>query len=288
MIRRCKMRVINFLDIYCALLEFSSDVQISYLTKQELIKNSNFPLKQDDDFDKKEALVKDKLIHLSENAICLIVINENERDALVKYKRPLDALESIEGIHVQELKCFNKKLGAVMAGLGQYGKNQLIYNPIFGFNIYISMFLIYNDVNNLPVREAPNYNILSQCNGCNLCEINCPAKAIHIEENGPHWLDMEACRNFYMYGNHPLIPSVKSGINQFLGNKYTEEELLEITDEDSFKKFFGFADREAIVKHNGKTYQLCLDHCKECMNQIPCRKKLHTYNKNEIHMEEIK
>lgn len=278
------MKIINFLDIYCALLDYQSDSQISYLTKEELIKNSNFPLKEEDDTVKEE-IIRDRITKLSDKAICVIVINNN--NALTKYKKPIEALANIPGIQAQELKYFNKKFGAVMAGLGQYGKNQLIYNDVFGFDIYISMIMIYNDVINLPVRQPPNYNILSKCENCNLCAINCPAHAIHIEENGPHWLDVNACRNFYMYGNHPTIPSVKHGINCFLNNKYTEEELASVKDYQSFMDLFGFRDKETIVELDGETYSLSIDFCKECMNQNPCRKLQYTYNRDQIQAEKI-
>lgn len=280
------MKIINFLDIYCSLIAVSPNLQISYLTKSEIIKNLNFPIKESDTEEIKTT--KDELLHISEKAICLITIEENGPSlATGKCQITFEILNKIKGIKIKKFNYLNKKFAAVMAGLGQYGKNQLIYNQTFGFNISINTFIIYNDVINLPIRESPNYNILSLCDGCNLCAINCPAKAIHIEENGPHWLDANACRKFYMYGDHPVIPSAKYGINTFLNNKYSEEELLKVTDYKSFEELFGFPDRENCIEIDGEKYQISIDFCKECTNQLPCRKQEYIYYKDKIRVEKF-
>lgn len=276
------MKVINFLNIYYALSEFFPFIQFSYLTKQEIIKNLNFPIK-DIHLSKDEKDVKDEILNLSDKAICLIIAEQQS------YKSSLNAfdkLNNIEGIKIKKINFLNKKLSAVMAGLGQYGKNQLIYHQDFGFEVRFQMYIVYNDVINLPIRNIPNYNILSLCKNCNLCSMNCPAKAIHIEENGPHWLDINACRSFYVYGEHNTIPSIKYGINHFLDNKYSQEELLKVVDRNSFKQLFGFDDKEIAVERDGKTYLLDIDFCKECMNQPPCRKKIYTYDKNKLRFYE--
>jgi ferredoxin len=116
------------------------------------------------------------------------------------------------------------------------------------------MFIIDNNVINLPVRNRPNYDLLSLCDGCNLCAKNCPAKAIHLEDGKPYWLDANACRTFFIYGDHPNISTVKYSINKFLHNKYSNEELLKVVDKDSFKKLFGFEEQETVVNLNGKYY----------------------------------
>lgn len=276
------MTPIKFLNIYNALLDFSPNIQISYLTKQELIRNLNFPLKDTPSPEKENEIAKlheKTLFWMPDKAICLITIVPNDITFNI-YESALEALNSIDSIKVEEFKWFNKKFAAVTAGLGQYAKNQLIYSYDFGFDIDIKMFVVYNDVINLPKKNRPNYNILSFCEGCNLCALSCPAKAIHIEEEGPHWLDIRACRNFYVYGDHPNIISAKHGINIFLNNKYSQEELATVVDDKSFEKLFGFKDKETMVDMDGSTYQLSIDFCRECMNQKPCRKKEHIYHKN--------
>lgn len=275
------MKTINFLDIYYNLKDFLPYIQFSYLTKQEIIKNLNFPVKELPLLDKEEN-IKNQIPFISDKAICIIIAESCYRPSPLEY---FVKLKNINGIKIEKINFLNKKFAAVMAGLGQYGKNQLIYNEDLGFDFHFETYLIYNDVINLPLRNAPNYNILSLCENCNLCAVNCPAKAIHIEENGPHWLDQDACRNFYLYGDHDSIPSVKHGINICLNNKYSEEQLLTVKDKKSFKTLFGFDDKDFVMKENEEEYRIEIDFCKECRNQLPCRKKEHTYNKNKINFD---
>lgn len=272
------MKTINFLDIYYILKDFLPHIQFSYLTKQEIVKNLNFPIKE-------LALQEEVIPVFSEKAICLIVAESCHRSFPLDY---FVNLQNIDGIKIEKINFINKKFAVVMAGLGQYGKNQLIYNQDLGFDLHLETYLIYNDVINLPIRDNPNYNILSLCKDCNLCALNCPAKAIHIEENGPHWLDQDACRNFYLYGDHKSIPSVKYGINLYLKNKYSKEELSTVKDKESFRALFGFDDKDFVSKENEEEYQLEIDFCRECMNQAPCRKKLYIYNKENINFRKTK
>ena len=268
------MKVINFLSIYYILMDFFPFIQFSYLTKSEIIKNLNFPVKELPLLDKEEN-IKDQIPFISDKAICLIVAESYYHSIPLEY---FSKLKNINGIKIEKINFLNKKFAAVMTGLGQYGKNQLIYNQDFGFDLHFETYLIYNDVINLPIRNAPNYNILSLCKDCNLCALNCPAKAIHIEKDGPYWLDRDACRNFYLYGDHDSIPSVKYGINTCLNNKYSKEQLLTVKDKKSFKALFGFDDKDFVMKENEEEYQIDIDFCRECMNQVPCRKKEHIYN----------
>ena len=272
------MKVIDFLSIYYILVDFFPFVQFSYLTKSEIIKNLNFPVKELPLLDKEEN-IKNQIPFISDKAICIITAESCHRPFPLEY---FVKLKNINGIKIEKINFLNKKFAAVMAGLGQYGKNQLIYNQDLGFDLHLETYLVYNDVINLPIRNTPDYNILSLCKDCNLCALNCPAKAIHIEENGPHWLDQDACRNFYLYGDHDTIPSAKYGINICLNNKYSEEQLLTVKDKKSFKTLFGFDDKDFIMKENEEEYRIEIDFCKECRNQIPCRKKEYTYNKNKI------
>ncbi len=276
------MKTINFIDIYCSLLKFQPDIQISYLTKQEIIKNFNFPTKNSETEESK--WIKDNIDQISKNSICLIIMIKN---GCLTFTKALEVLNNIQGIQIKKYDYFNKKMAAVMAGLGQYAKNQLIYNQDFGFDNSIETYFIYNDVINLPLRNKSNYSLLSLCDRCNLCEVNCPAKAIHIEENGPCWLDAKACRSFYTYGDHPIIPSVKYIVNTFLGSPYTEEELKTIKDYKSFKEHFNCVNKEHIVEKDGQKYRLGINFCNECLNQIPCRKSAHTYDKNNFCIDKI-
>jgi epoxyqueuosine reductase QueG len=99
-----------------------------------------------------------------------------------------------------------------------------VYTKKFGFHHNIWTFGIRNCVTNLPTRNIPNYYYADICNNCNECIKNCPAHAIHGDQY-PGWLDRLRCIQFYHYGEHPYIPSIKYEINKFLNYPHSEEEL---------------------------------------------------------------
>lgn len=272
---------INFLTLYSKLIELKPNIEISYLTVEEIIKVKNFPIKEQNSLD---ILPEDIKQLKKNNGICLVLLTAEEIlpvDGQYIYpdKEIINKLNLINEIQYKEVWYLNKKMSTVTAGLGQYGKNQLIYNKKFGFNHNIRTFLIYNPVTNLLSRDKANYNIMNMCKDCNECEKNCPAHAINCSDY-PFWLNEQQCRDFYSYGEHPTIPSLKYGINTFLNHPYSDEELKKVTDAVSFKKLFKFENRENRVNLNGKTYIIDIDFCKECMNQKPCRKKEYIYDKN--------
>jgi hypothetical protein len=49
----------------------------------------------------------------------------------------------------------------MLAGLGQYAKNSLFYHPKFQFETHLNVYVIHNQITNLPKRKSPNYNLLS-------------------------------------------------------------------------------------------------------------------------------
>ena len=198
-----------------------------------------------------------------------------------------DILKNKLNLQCEETYHINKKMSALLSGLGQYGKNQLIYNKDFGFHLSISTFFIFNPIINLPVRPKPKYSYMDLCNNCDLCIKNCPAQAIHGNDF-PGWLDLQSCRKFFCFGNHPTICSTKYGINSFLNHKFSETQLAEINDEETFKKIFGFTNKECVVKLNNKFYVLEIKYCRECMNQIPCRKIEYEYDKNFYKIQQIR
>lgn len=275
--------IINFNDIYSKLIQLKPNIKISYLTADEFRKVANFPIKQK----KTSEIHIDELKRLKDsNGICLIVLQGEFSDTL--HGQPMkkaipDILNTIPGIECKHIYNLNRKFAAVTSGLGQYGKNQLVYNEDFGFHHTIWSFLIYNTVINLPIRKEPNYQYLNLCNGCNECIKNCPAHAIHADEY-PGWLDKDACQGFFLFGDHEYIPSIKSSINLFLGKPFTEEQLKQVQNDKSFEQLFGFPNTENVVYKDGKTYKIDTQYCKECKNQLPCRKLEAAYNTETYHV----
>lgn len=263
---------INFNDIYSSFIKEKQNIKISYLNIDELIKVNNFPIKEN----KFEFHPNDIKLIKQNQGICLVILVKEYTN---KQINPINFLQTIPNLIFYEIFYSNKKMSAVTSGLGQYGKNQLIYNNDFGFEHSIRLFLIYNKVYNLPKRLNPNYNQLDMCKNCNECVKNCPAHAIHGDDY-PNWLDEDACRDFYAFGDHDRIVSTKYGINLFLGNKFTDEQLKQVQTQEDFMELFGFENTETQVNKDGKTYQLEITYCRECINQIPCRKVEYKYNKN--------
>ena len=275
--------IIDFNDIYQSLLPLS--IKLSYLTFPEIIKLFNFPIKEK--YEENNFHFFDKTwLEKNSQGICLVIcyggiiptikeqpVNKHIRESLVDY------LSQINNLHFISIYSLNKKMAAVMSGLGQYGKNQLIYNPTFGFHTDIWLFYITNPVINLPLRNKPKYTYMDMCANCNECIKHCPAHALHGDDY-PGWLDIEKCMSFYNYGDHEYIPSVKYIINQFVGNKISQEKLKNIQNENDFKQAFGFENRETAIYYNNKAYRIAFNTCHECRSKLPCSKISYDYNKN--------
>lgn len=190
----------------------------------------------------------------------------------------INILEKISNLNFDQFYKVNKKMSAITAGLGQYGKNQLVYTKKFGFHHNIWTFGIRNQVINLPTRNIPNYYYVDICTNCDECVKNCPAHAIHGDQY-PGWLDRLKCIQFYHYGEHPYIPSIKYEINKFLNYPHSEEELKQVHDREDFKNLFGFTlEGETGVKIEDQPFVTTRQYCCECMNQIPCRRVELLYN----------
>ena len=277
---------IDFFDLYNKLFEFKSNIQVSYLTSLETKKLKNFPIKEKrkkEDFTPKEI---DQIIQA--DGICLVImLNMSQVFHREEYHYPnIEEVLNNFNIQYKEIQCGNKKMAAIMSGLGQYGKNQLVYNPVFGFEHNVRLFLIFNHITNLPLRNKPKYTYMDMCANCNECIKNCPAHALHGDDY-PGWLDEDDCRQFFLYGNHEYIPSTKYGINAFLNNKFSEEELDKVVDSQSFVDLFGFENLEKSYIEDNKRFDLEIDYCKECMNQLPCRKTKFIYDKNYCKLHQI-
>ena len=79
------------------------------------------------------------------------------------------------------------KHAAVLAGLGQLGRNSLLMTPEFGNRVNLTSI-----VTNLPLKGDPLFKEVL-CTGCNLCIRSCPAKAIRRGK-----VAQKQCRKFHM------------------------------------------------------------------------------------------
>lgn len=180
----------------------------------------------------------------------------------------------------------NLKNAAILAGLGQYGKNQLIYNYKFGFNIHIAVILLPFYLTNLPIRKKPKWNYLKQCQNCNDCAMHCPVKAIHID-SVPHWVDTFLCDNFCHFGNDKNIPSIK----QFWGKKIITPPIPDdiLKDINTFKdchEKIGLDIHRSYIINNQEVY-IQFPVCHECYSQPKCSKYNGQYPYQQLEMKVI-
>lgn len=169
----------------------------------------------------------------------------------------------------------NYKYAAVQAGLGQYAKNSLFYHPIFQFDTHLAVFIIFNPIKNLPQRNKPNFELLSQCNGCDDCFNACPVNAIHCKDKNP-WIDLYKCDNFCHFGNHKTIPSIKWNWLKVGDIKLSNEEIYNIHDFYECRCAIGETGCTNSIIKNNKQYHAIFPVCRECVSQPRCSK----YNGN--------
>ena len=176
----------------------------------------------------------------------------------------------------------NLKNSVVLSGLGQYGKNQLVYSYKFGFDIHIAVVLIKDIIINLPERKKANWNFLPQCKDCNDCYNACPVKAIHNKEK-PYWVDIYACDNFCHYGNDKNIPSIKWSWGKYIVNPPIDDSILyQIKNFFDCKKLTGLEIKRSYLI-DGKEKYIQFPTCRECASQPKCSKYdgKYPYDKNK-------
>ncbi|MFW5847741.1 MAG: epoxyqueuosine reductase [bacterium] len=81
----------------------------------------------------------------------------------------------------------NERLAATLAGIGFFGKNQLIINSLYGS--YIFLGLVFIDVN---LEEEYVLNISDDCGTCRKCIEACPTNA--LSDNG---YNINKCISYY-------------------------------------------------------------------------------------------
>ena len=105
-----------------------------------------------------------------------------------KIEQYLEALLAKEKYHVAPGRKLPLKALAVHAGLGVYGRNNLIYME--GFGSFLNLNVFFTDVQAQDENFFP-FGILETCKDCNLCIANCPSGALREESflvDAPHCL----------------------------------------------------------------------------------------------------
>ena len=195
------------------------------------------------------------------------------------------------GLVFNDFNC-NYKYAAVKAGLGQYAKNSLFYHPVFQFETHIEVFLIQNEIIDLPERKSADFNLLSLCNNCNDCINACPVGAIN-DNNERIWINTWDCDNFCGFSNHPIIPSIKW--NWFV---LDDEKRSLFSNKQDIAAVQSYADLKKIsnktscryITINNQSYQAIFPICRECTSQKRCSKYngKYPYDFNDVQLLKIK
>jgi epoxyqueuosine reductase len=88
----------------------------------------------------------------------------------------------------------DERLAATLAGIGFFGKNQLIISPTLGTYHFLGMVFL-----DTPIEEETIIPIKDDCGTCQKCLQACPGNA--LSEQG---YDMPACLSYYNQTKQPL------------------------------------------------------------------------------------
>ena len=245
---------------------FDKEWDFSYLTKEEINEVLNFPVKMAPNLlEDIEQGRQDE----PQGYFIVAVHHTEDYDYSIVQKFQDRCIEEFGPINIQYFWC-NYKYAAMLAGLGQYAKNSLLYHKTFKFDTHIAVFQINEEFQNLPVRQPANKQLLSLCNGCYDCAKACPVQAIHNNE-GQIWIDMNACDNFCFFGNDDRIPSIKW--NNYQLSHLTKEELFKITSYKDYTKIFPNQPFESsFLGEDGQIHWIQYPTCRECTSQKKCSK----------------
>ncbi|MGD9761623.1 MAG: epoxyqueuosine reductase [Candidatus Izemoplasmatales bacterium] len=82
---------------------------------------------------------------------------------------------------------YDERLAALLAGIGFFGKNQLIINQTFGSYIFLGIVFI-----DLEISEEFTLPIIDNCGSCRICLDACPTKALNNDG-----YDFNKCISYY-------------------------------------------------------------------------------------------
>lgn len=276
------MNKISYNQIY---KNFNSDNwDFSYLTYNEIWETLNHPIKYQNIIEKLTFFG----IDFPKNVTFLVVVHLSpDFDYTLVNTFQNICKEKIPNLQYQEFFC-NYKYAAVQSGLGQYAKNSLFYHPKFQFDTHLAVFIIFNELTDLPKRNKPNFNLLKQCEHCNDCINACPVNAIHYNNN-QGWIDLYKCDNFCHFGNHHIIPSIKWNWLKIGDYNLTDNQIYNIHTFADLRNNVGQTDCTNIIKKNNKKYNAIFPVCRECVSQKKCSKYngQYPYDWNNIKLQEI-
>lgn len=243
---------------------FDENWDFSYLNYSEMEEVLNFPIKLAPNH--LERLVQQEQ-DIPEDVLFLIIVKKTQ-----DYDYSLNHIfETTCNKYIPQLKLTNfwcnYKYAAMKAGLGQLAKNSLFYHHNFQFETHLSVFIVFNHLTNLPIRNNPNYNLLDFCNGCDDCFNACPVGAIHNQGRLP-WIDMNKCDNFCFFGNHTRIPSIKWNMpilqNIQKGKIHSYQDFYNLFPDGKVNSSF--------IDDNGEIHWYQYPTCRECTSQPKCSK----------------
>ena len=95
-----------------------------------------------------------------------------ERRAKAEFGAYLQSLgcNVLEGVTVPD------RWAAVKAGIGEFGRNNFVYDKEHGSNIWIETWVVDQELETEAVKE--NYLMVDCVEGCNKCMVSCPTKAL--------------------------------------------------------------------------------------------------------------
>ena len=142
------MRIIDFNEIKFGFEQENYDNwDLSYLLPTEINEVLNFPIKLGNE--QLISLTMKNHKELEKFKLYLIVLNKTQNFDYSVYHYS----ESILHYYLPELEFgqveINYKYATVLSGLGQYGKNTLVYSNKFGFEFHVSIFGIFNEIINI-------------------------------------------------------------------------------------------------------------------------------------------
>ncbi len=251
--------------------QFNTDTyHLGYLLYPDIVKLMNFPIKfrpPNSTFFMRDNLYQQKKV------IGLLVIKHTLDYDYSINKDITNKLQNIPNLSfLSNIDCLSLKMAQILAGTGQYGKNQVVYDDYFGFETHVALALIYNPIIDLPSRKKPNWDLLPQCQGCNDCQKACPVQALHNDDYPP-WVDWVACNTFNRYGNHKNIPSMKWGWGkQIISPPLSDEKIFQIQTDKDLKNLTGYDIIPSKIENNNEIKYIQYPICRECTSQPKCSK----------------
>lgn len=153
----------------------------------------------------------------------------------------------------------DERLAAVLAGLGFFGKNQLIINDTYGSYIFLGMIFIDMKLSNPFVLE-----VLDDCGDCHICIDACPTGAIkesgyemskcisHFNQTKRPLTEFEMSKNYALFGCDICQMVCPKNINK--GKKIHPEFELSGKEAVSVIDLFTLSDKAFKLKYQNMAY----------------------------------